>query len=69
MMSSTNFYDAKKECTTNPKCYIFMDIRGAGRKFAACDNTALTKDTRTGTVLYQKQYGNKFDIKHLSDKL
>ena len=70
-MSSTNVNDAKKECTANPKCHMFIDYLGDGRSFGACENTALIKDsTIIGSALYQKSYGNKIStFEYLSDKL
>ena len=71
LMSSTNVNDAKKECTANPKCHMFIDYLGDGRSFGACENTALIKDsTIIGSALYQKSYGNKIStFEYLSDKL
>ena len=58
-MSSTNINDAKKECATNPTCFVFYDSKGAGEKFYACDNTTTIKDSTVGSILYQVPLGNK----------
>ena len=57
-MSSTNLNDAKKECTTNPRCHMFYDWGGTGRDFYSCDNTTLVKGSGLGSILYQLMLGN-----------
>ena len=68
-MSSTNLNDAKKECTTNPRCHMFYDWGGTGRDFYSCDNTTLVK--RSGfpfrssvafrsSILYKLLLGNMY---------
>ena len=77
-MSSTNLNDAKKECTTNPRCHMFYDWGGTGRDFYSCDNTTLVK--RSGfpfrssvafrsSILYKLLLGNMYtyirsNVKH-----
>ena len=41
-MSSTNAYDAKKECDRIPNCYMFYEDSGfgLGKYFRSCENTA-----------------------------
>ena len=52
-MGSTNASDADMECTANPSCHMFFDWNGAGKIFWACKNTAMTKASIVGSVLYQ----------------
>ena len=52
-MGSTNASDADMECTANPSCHMFFDWNGAGKRFWACKNTAMTKASIVGSVLYQ----------------
>ena len=52
-MGSTNARGADMECTANPSCHMFFDWNGAGKRFWACKNTAMTKASIVGSVLYQ----------------
>ena len=59
VMSSSNVYDAKKECDSILNCHRFFDNRGSGKHFYACDNTAIVYDSTEDSIMYHALLGNK----------
>ena len=58
-MSSSNLYDAKKECDSIPSCLMFFDNPGLGDYFYSCENTASVSPVKGGYNLYQVWSGNQ----------
>ena len=59
-MSSTTISGAKLECNRNPKCSMFYDQDGKGKKFKYCgSNAIIAKDNHPteGLGLYTKING------------
>ena len=59
VMSSSNVYDAKKECDSIPNCDRFYDNRGSGKHFYACENTAVGYESTEDSIMYHALLGNK----------
>ena len=59
-MSSRNINDAKEECLTNPNCHMFYNVRGRGKSFWACEDTANLAADFSGDILYRPEGNNAY---------
>ena len=58
LMSSTTISGAKLECNRMPKCSMFYDQDGKGKKFKYCgSNAIIAKDNHPTAGLYTKING------------
>ena len=62
-MSSTNLYNARRECDRITYCHMFYDSGGSGKDFYACENPIFLKRSIAGSMLYQVS-GNKENMQY-----
>lgn len=58
-MTSTTLDDAKKECDNISSCHMFYNTEWTFIGFNACEKTASTKHSFSGSILYQMSSGNE----------
>ena len=51
----TTLSETKHQCSADPSCTMFYDVKGEGTTFKMCDQDAEIKESTSGTVLFVKR--------------